>query len=168
MEVSKPLVVAAQGHCVGWGFALLLASDVRVLADDARIGFTNLRFFGGASTGGYLERLFAQVPYARAVDLALTGRVISADEALEHGLATTVCARSDLQRVAEGWVDRLRATPPQVLRTVKRAGRRVQDNVVGTSFEMTESDGLAFIASDDFEEAFAAWREKRAPRWSGR
>lgn len=164
----KPIIVAVQGYCVGWGMVVLMAADVRILATDAKVGFTNLRVFGGAGTGGYVERALLQLPYTRAIDLLLTGRVVTAGEASAYGIATEVCERADLDARTDAWCERILETPPMVLRTVKAAARRLHDSIVSDLYNETERAGLAFLESHDFAEAMDAWRERRDPTWTGR
>lgn len=166
-KCPKPLIAAVQGYCVGWGMVVLIASDIRVLADDAKIGFTNLRYFGGAGSGGFVERALLQLPYARAIDMLLTGRLLDAEEALSYGVATEVCDRAELVTRVDEWAERVLATPPMVLQTVKAAARRLHDTMLGRLYEDTERAGLRYFMTEDFSEGMNAWRERRPPSWSG-
>ncbi|XP_076239265.1 short-chain-enoyl-CoA hydratase [Calliopsis andreniformis] len=84
---KKPLVAAIDGYAVGVGFELALMCDIRIVEDCAVLGFLNRRFGIPILTGGTV-RLPALIGYSRAMEMILTGRAISAEEALQWGLAT--------------------------------------------------------------------------------
>lgn len=83
---KKPLVAALNGYAVGAGFELALMCDLRVIEETAKMGFLNRRFGIPTLCGGTV-RLPALIGYSRAMDLILTGRLISAEEAFNWGIA---------------------------------------------------------------------------------
>jgi enoyl-CoA hydratase/carnithine racemase len=88
-------IAAVQGHAIGAGFQLALNCDMRVLADDARFSMAEVTLGLVPDLGG-TKRLTELVGPSRALEICVTGRRISADEADRIGLATTVVARADL------------------------------------------------------------------------
>lgn len=92
MRLSKPVIAAVAGHAVGGGFELALWCDLRVVEEDAVLGFTN-RAWGVPLIDGGTVRLPRLVGLGRALDLVLTGRTIGAAEALAWGIATRVVPR---------------------------------------------------------------------------
>lgn len=89
--IKKPLIGAINGYCVAGGFELALMCDLRVMECDSIMGFFNRRF-GVPLVDGGTVRLSPLIGLSRALDLILTGRQISAQEALEIGLANRVVA----------------------------------------------------------------------------
>lgn len=89
--IKKPLICAMNGYCVAGGMELALLCDLRVMECDAVMGFFNRRF-GVPLLDGATVRLAPMIGLSRALDLVLTGRQISAKEALEIGLANRVVA----------------------------------------------------------------------------
>lgn len=91
MMVSKPLVCGISGYCIGSGLELALLCDLRVIEEDACLGFFNRRF-GVPLMDGAPQRLAALIGLSRALDLVLTGRVLSGKESFEIGLANRLVA----------------------------------------------------------------------------
>jgi enoyl-CoA hydratase/carnithine racemase len=103
-------VAAVQGHAIGAGFQLALACDLRVLSDDARLTMAEITLGLVPDLGG-TKRLVELVGYARALELCLTARRVSADEALRLGLATVVVPRDDLDSAVADLVSAILAAP---------------------------------------------------------
>ncbi|MEV0715147.1 enoyl-CoA hydratase/isomerase family protein [Asanoa sp. NPDC050611] len=103
-------VAVVQGHAIGAGFQLALACDLRVLADDARLTMAEITLGLVPDLGG-TKRLVELVGYARALELCLTARRVSADEALRLGLATVVVPRDDLDSAVADLVSAILAAP---------------------------------------------------------
>jgi enoyl-CoA hydratase/carnithine racemase len=89
--IKKPMIAAVSGYCVAGGLELALLCDLRVMECDSIMGFYNRRF-GVPLVDGGTVRLSAMIGLSRALDLVLTGRQITAKEALEIGLANRVVA----------------------------------------------------------------------------
>ncbi len=89
--IKKPMIAAVSGYCVAGGLELALLCDLRVMEDDAIMGFYNRRF-GVPLVDGGTVRLSAMIGLSKALDLVLTGRQIAAKEALDIGLANRVVA----------------------------------------------------------------------------
>lgn len=89
--IKKPMIAAVSGYCVAGGLELALLCDLRVMESDSIMGFFNRRF-GVPLVDGGTVRLSAMIGLSRALDLVLTGRQITAKEALEIGLANRVVA----------------------------------------------------------------------------
>lgn len=89
--VSKPIVCGISGYCIGSGLELALLCDLRVVEEDACLGFFNRRF-GVPLMDGAPQRLTALVGLSRALDLVLTGRVVSGKEAFDIGLSNRLVA----------------------------------------------------------------------------
>src|ERR1700747_1970195 len=98
VSYSKPIVAAVNGDCIGGGLELMLSTDIRAAAPEARFGLTEVKWliypFGGSTI-----KLIQQIGYVHAMDLLLTARLIDAGEAVRLGLVNRLLPRSELM----GW-----------------------------------------------------------------
>ncbi|MDP1632516.1 MAG: enoyl-CoA hydratase/isomerase family protein [Caulobacter sp.] len=167
-RVSKPLVAAIHGFCLGGGLEMALACDIRLAAPDAVFGLPEVNLGVIPGYGG-TQRLSRLVGMGHAQDLIMTGRRIDAGEALSLGLVTRLEASRDaLTESARGLALNLAAKPPAAMACAKEAVRAGWDMDItrGLAFER---DLFTFLsATEDRLEAAAAFREKRAPSFTGR
>jgi enoyl-CoA hydratase/carnithine racemase len=111
-------VAAVQGHAIGAGFQLALACDLRVLADNARLSMAEVTLGLVPDLGG-TKRLVELVGYARALEICLTGRSVTADEAHRIGLASLVVEASELRYAVRDLTAALLAAPRGVTSEIK-------------------------------------------------
>ncbi|MDQ3822449.1 MAG: enoyl-CoA hydratase-related protein [Actinomycetota bacterium] len=162
-----PLVAAVSGYCLGGGCELALSCDVVVASETARFGQpeTGLGIIPGA---GGTQRWARAVGKAVAMDVVLSGRFLTADEARAAGLVSRVVAR-------EAWLEEAK----RVARDIASKGpvaTRLAKEAVDRAFETTLALGLEYerrllylaFASDDAREGLAAFVEKRPPEFRGR
>jgi enoyl-CoA hydratase/carnithine racemase len=166
-QVCKPVIAAVHGICVGAGLEIALACDIRVAATDAHFALPETAL-GVIPGGGGTQRLSRLIGLGRALDMVLTGEALCAQRALETGLVTRLApsrqaALAEALRLAELMAERA----PIATAYAKEAV------LVGATMPLR--DGLrlekslfAILASTkDRQEAVAAFREKRKPRFSG-
>lgn len=163
---SKPTIGAVHGYALGGGVELLLALDLRLLADDAKLGLPEitLGLFPGA---GGTQRLIRQVPLCRAKELMFTGDMITADQALTLGLANRVVPRERLLEEARSLAVRISEKSPLVLELLKRT--------LVNGAEMPPNAALAYeqamigltLDTADAHEGCQAFLERRAPHFRG-
>ncbi len=117
--LEKPVIAAINGTCVGGGLELAMACDLRVAARSARFGLpeNNLGLIPGI---GGCSRLMKLVGFGRAKELVLTGEIITAEDALHHGLVSRVVDDGALTTEARTLAERLRGKAPQALGVAKR------------------------------------------------
>jgi len=118
--LTKPVVAAVQGHCVGGGLELALACDLRVAADDARFALPEVSLGSVPGSGG-LQRLPAIVGLGIAKEWVFTGRVVRAAEAYQRGLVNRVVPREQLTAAAHDLAATLATHSPVALRLAKVA-----------------------------------------------
>jgi enoyl-CoA hydratase len=165
--LGTPLVAAVSGFCLGGGCELALSCDLIVASETARFGQpeTGLGIIPGA---GGTQRLPRAVGKAVAMDMVLTGRLLTAREALAAGLVARVVAK-------EAWLEEAK----RVARAIAEKGPvavRLASEAVDRSFEAPLSLGLDYerrllalaFASDDASEGLSAFLEKRRPEFEGR
>jgi enoyl-CoA hydratase/carnithine racemase len=165
-ECPLPIVAAVNGVAAGAGSVLALASDFRLLAPEARFSFLFTRVgLAGADMGAayLLPRL---VGLGRATELLVLGDEVSAERAVEIGLAGRVA--DDLAGDARALARRLADGPALAYSTTKLLLTRELDLDLGGAIEMEALAQALLMKSDDFREFYAAWSEGRSPAWSGR
>ncbi|MCI0548870.1 MAG: enoyl-CoA hydratase-related protein [Candidatus Rokubacteria bacterium] len=163
----QPIVAAIRGHCFGGGLELALACDIRVAADDARLGLTeiDLAIIPG---GGGTQRLPRLVGRGKALEMILTGARIPAAEALRIGLVERVVPAGELLDHARALARTLAEKAPIALRYAKEAVTAGLAMSLGDGLRL-EGDLSTFLrATEDRLEGARAFLEKRRPRWSGR
>lgn len=159
INCSKPLIAAVNGICVGWGMVVLLSTDIRIAAPHARFGSV------GRMGGGMAERLPRQVPYAVAMRLLLSGKLLTAQEAQHFGLINEVVEADQLLATAEKVTEDILRVSPLMQRSIKRAVRRSYESPLGAAIAATQSENLIYWHTDDYQEGLRAFVEKRAPVW---
>lgn len=160
--LEKPVVSAINGLCLGGGFEIMLSTDIRIAADDARFALPETGV-GVVPAGGTLVRLVRQIPYAFAMDLMLRGAPIDADTALRYGLLNRVVPKARLRDEAFILAEELLTKSRTAVATVKRAVRALQDLPEDEAFRHEAVLGQQAFASDDAREGLAAFAERRSP-----
>jgi len=165
-EFWKPIVCAVNGLALGSGFSMLLATDVRIAAEHATFGLSQVKW--GLVSGHATQLAPRFLSYPQAMELLLTGESISAQRAYEIGLINRVVPADRLMDEAQATAAKIAAHPPLALQGIKEAAVR------GLDFPLREAivwglrmERLCQATADGVEgpRAFAA---KRAPQWRGR
>jgi enoyl-CoA hydratase/carnithine racemase len=166
-ELPFPTVAAVRGAAAGGGCELAIACDLRVLADDARIGLreTALGIIPGA---GGTQRLARIAGSARAKRWIFTARMHEAAEALADGVADRVVPAHRLDEEAEDFAASIASNAPLALRLAKRAIDGGLDGTLGRGLELEWECYLPTLDTEDRVEALRAFAEKRPPRFRGR
>lgn len=157
---SKPIVAAVAGYAFGGGLELVLLSDIVIAADNARFGFPEITLGVLPQLGG-VSLLTARVGRAKAADLLLTGRHISAEEALACGLVSRVVDSSDLLNETSETARRIADMPVAGVRLVKRAIL----NACDSGIKNEETIARLSLMSADAKEGVRALKENRAPKF---
>ena len=166
-KIRTPIVAAVSGYCLGGGCELAMACDLIVASETAQFGQpeTNLGVLPGA---GGTQRLTRAIGKSKAMDVILTGRFLSADEAERAGLVARVVPK-------DAWLDEAKGVA-QTIAAKSPVGIRLAKEAVNLAFETTLAGGLdverkAFHlarSSEDAEEGLKAFTEKREPNFKGR
>lgn len=165
---QKPLIAAIHGYCMGGGMELALGCDIRFASPDAIFSLPETAL-GLIPGGGGTQRLPRVVGPGRAMDLLLSGDRINAETAKDIGLVTRLASSSEsmLDEVRE-FANRIAAKAPAATLAVKRATRVALDLDLKKGLDL-ELDLFAMLKpSEDAKEAAVAFKEKRAPIFSGR
>jgi enoyl-CoA hydratase/carnithine racemase len=166
-DCPVPVVAQVDGVCVGAGLGLALAADLIWCSDRAR--FSAIFAKRGLSLDFGTSWLLRQrVGVHKAKEMAFTGRVVGADEALTLGLVNAVVPAADLDNATGATVDAIAAGPPLALSMTKR---ELDNASHGSLAQALEAEALAQslnVHTDDLREAMMAFAERRSPNFSGR
>ena len=162
-----PLVAAVSGYCLGGGCELALACDLIVASETAKFGQpeTSLGIIPGA---GGTQRFTRAVGKALAMDVILSGRMLSAEEALAAGLVARVVSREAWLEEAKRVAREVASKGPVATRLAKEAVDRAYESTLQLGLEYERRALYLAFASEDAREGLTAFIEKRKPEWKGR
>jgi enoyl-CoA hydratase len=165
--IRTPLIAAVRGFALGGGCELAMSCDIIVAADDAVFGQpeVNLGVMPGA---GGTQRLTRAIGKARAMDLILTGRTLSAADGERMGLVSRVVAPDTTLDEALDLARRIAGQAPVAVLAAKEAIRQAEELPLSAGLQHERRAFYLLFASDDQEEGMAAFVEKRPPQWKGR
>src|SRR3954467_669547 len=166
-RIRVPLIAAVRGFALGGGCELAMACDMVVAADDATFGQPEIKLGVMPGAGG-TQRLTRALGKARAMELILTGRNLSAREAYERGLVSEIVAREEVLPAALALASEIASLPPLAVRAAKEAVNRAYELSLDAGLEFERRNFFMLFASEDQKEGMRAFIEKRAPTWKGR
>ncbi|MFV0320186.1 MAG: enoyl-CoA hydratase/isomerase family protein [Microbacterium sp.] len=162
-----PTFAAVQGACLGVGLGLAIATDVVYVADDAKVGSPFAGLGALLDSGGHAllnERLGAH----RTLDLVYTGELMSGGEAVASGLFSRSVPRDDLDAFTRERVARAAQGPTQAFVASKRIIADLRDEALWATVAAESAGQESLRATADYREGFAAFQQKRSPRFTGR
>jgi len=163
-----PTFAAAQGACLGVGLGLLAATDVVYVADDAKIGSPFAALGATLDSGGHWLLVSRLGPH-RALDLIYSGRLLSGAEAVAGGLFSRALPADDLRPAVDAAANAAAAGATQALLASKRIVAGLRDGTLNLwdSVAAENAAQAALRDTEDYREGFAAFQQKRKPRFSG-
>jgi len=168
--LELPVVALVNGVAAAGGLELLISCDLALAAASARIGDAHLNY-GQMGGGGVLTLLPRLVGVARAAELIFSGRFLSAAEAAEWGLVSSVVPDDDLLAAGLAFARGVAAKSPLAVANAKRVLNTVWAESMsvraGLALEL-ETNAVYCLTSEDAPEGLAAFRDKRSPRFTGR
>ena len=165
-QTSKPIIAAINGPAIGIGLTMTLTMDLRIASDQARFAmrFVKMGITPEAASTVYLPQI---VGIANALELSMTGRIISADDALRFGLVSRVVPHDQLMSETLALADEIASNPTDAVRAAKQLMHR---NMVEQDREAVQKrEGAAIYKqyeSAGHKEAVRAFIEKRPPRFN--
>jgi enoyl-CoA hydratase len=159
----KPVVSAVRGLCIGGGFEIMLATDIRIAAADSIFQLPEATH-GFVPAGGTLVRLVRQIGYAHAMEIMLTARRFSADEMAAKGVVNQVVASEDVLVTALEIAHRIAGFSPNAIQTIKEAALTLQGLPLQEAFRQEAILGQRTFTSEDAKRGLAAFakREQRS------
>jgi enoyl-CoA hydratase/carnithine racemase len=167
LEVWKPVVAAVNGYCLAGGMTLLFATDIRVAAEHAVFGISEVKR-GILPGNGGTQRAIRQLPYPIAMELLLIGDTLTAQQALQYGLINKVVPKERLMDTAEEYARKLVANAPLAVRAIKELAVRSQYLHLSDGLRLESSIQQVLRQSEDAKEGPRAFAEKRKANWTGR
>ncbi|HEX5015883.1 MAG TPA: enoyl-CoA hydratase-related protein [Candidatus Limnocylindrales bacterium] len=165
--VRTPTIAAVRGFALGGGCELAMSCDMIVAAEDAQFGQPEIKL-GVIPGAGGTQRLTRAIGKARAMELILTGRNMTAPEADAAGLLTKVVAPDETLNAALDLAARIAAQAPVAVQQAKQAILRAHELSLSAGLDFERRAFFLLFATDDQSEGMQAFTEKRPPNWNGR
>jgi enoyl-CoA hydratase/carnithine racemase len=165
--LPMPTIAAIEGDALGGGLELALCCDLRIASEGAHLGLPEVRLAVTPSTGG-TQRLPRIVGVARAKELLLTGRILTAEEAERIGLVNEVVPAGQAVSRARAISDEIAERGPLAVREVKGLVDGALDRDLETGHAAEIETSVRIFATDDLLEGTRAFIEKRPPQYRGR
>ncbi len=147
-RIPKPVVAAVTGYALGGGCELALCADVRIAADNAKLGQPEI-LLGVIPGAGGTQRLTRLVGPSRAKDIIFTGRFVGAEEALAIGFVDKVVPAAEVYDAAVAWAAAFAAGPAYALRAAKEAIDRGIETDLETGLQIERQQFAALFATED-------------------
>lgn len=165
-EIYQPTICAIQGVATGAGACITTACDFRIGAEDARIGYGEVKI-GVNLMWNAVPICVRLVGPARAKRMIMTGKLFGARTLEDWGFLDEVVPRDDLDAAAHRWAAEYAALPPIPVQMIKRSVNMVAGALDRAIMHMDADQWLLTTTTDDFQEAVSAFFEKRKPTFSG-
>jgi len=167
LELWKPLIAAINGMAVGGGLEIAMACDIRIASETARLGTPEVNL-GLIPGWGGTQRLPRMVPWCKAAEILLTGRVIDAGEAYRIGLVNKVVPQAEVMNTAKEWAQVICQAAPLSVRAVKEAMVRGYSMSLEDGLKLENSLVAYLLGTEDFTEGTTAFVEKRKPDYKAK
>lgn len=165
-EIPQPTICAVRGVAMGGGACIASACDFRIAADNARVGYGEVKMGMNLMWGG-VPQCMALIGLSRAKQMIMSGDLLDAETLLDWGFFDAVCTEEEMNREVARWIDRYAQLPPIAVQMIKSGINNVADAVGAAVMHMDSDQFLLAVGSKDSEEAIAAFLSKREPIFSG-
>lgn len=166
-DCYKPFIAAVNGLALGGGFEIALACDIIIAAEGASFGLPEPRVGLMAGAGG-VHRLPRQIPYHLAMNMIMTSKRITAQEAMQYGIVAEIVKPEDLMATAMSYADEIMKGAPLSIRASKESAMEGIRLPLEEAMAKTYPGNLAMYQSEDMKEGPRAFVEKRTPNWKGK
>jgi len=167
LELWKPMIAAINGMALGGGLELALACDIRIAAEGARLGTPEVTL-GLIPGWGGTQRLPRAIPWCKAAELLLMGKLIDAQEAYRIGLVNQIVPQAEVMATAKEWAEALCKAAPLAVRAAKEAMLRGSAMTIEEGLRLENALVASVMATEDFEEGTTAFVEKRKPNYKAK
>ena len=166
-RAKKPIVAAVSGWCLGGGCELMMHCDIIIASETAQIGQPEINIGVMPGAGG-TQRLTRAVGKALAMDVILSGRFLSAQEALDHGLVSRVVPKEHFYTEALKVAQTLASKGPIALKLAKESVLKAAETTLSEGLEYERKLFYTLFATEDQKDGMRAFVEKRKPNFVGR
>lgn len=165
-RLGKPSLCAANGHVLAGGMGLALCCDLLIAKQGISFGTPEINI--GAFPYMIMAIIYRNVPRKKVNEMMLLGERISAEQAVEYGIANRVAAAEDFDGAVADWAAKLASKSPVLMRLGHDAMYRQSDMSLDDGLEYLRSQLSLTFSTEDIGEGVKAFFEKREPRWKGR
>jgi enoyl-CoA hydratase len=165
-RLGKPTLCAANGHVLAGGMGLALSCDLVIAKEGATFGTPEINV--GAFPYMIMAIIYRNVPRKKVNEMMLLGERLSAEQAVEYGLANKVVPAGEFDAAVADWAGKLASKSPVLMRLGHDAMYRQQDMAVDDALEFLRSQLSLTFSTEDIVEGVSAFFEKREPEWKGR
>jgi enoyl-CoA hydratase len=166
-QIKKPMIAAVSGFALGGGCELAMLCDIIIASDTAQFGQPEINIGVMPGAGG-TQRLTRAIGKSLAMELVLTGRMISAHRALERGLVSRVVPVEYYLHEAFALAEEIACKAPVAVRLAKESVGKAFSTPLELGLEYERKNFYMLFSTDDQKEGMAAFLEKRTPQWKGR
>jgi crotonobetainyl-CoA hydratase len=166
-SLNVPVIARVNGYALGGGFEMVLGCDLVVACEEASFGLPEA-LVGRMPLDGGMTLLQRQIPYRQAMAMLMTGRRVTAREALDMGLVNEVVPRAELDAAVDRWVEGVLACAPLSVQAIKQVVRRTSTLSASEAQALRLPALVNALQSEDAHEGVRAFQEKRKPLWRGR
>jgi enoyl-CoA hydratase len=166
-KIKKPIIAAVSGFALGGGCELMMHCDIIIASETARIGQPEI-LIGVMPGAGGTQRLTRAVGKGLAMEMILTGRQITGEEAMRAGLVNKVVPVEFYLEEAQKLAREISDKPPIAVRLAKEAILKSFDTTIEMGLEYERKNFYLLFASEDMREGMSAFIEKRKPEWKGK
>jgi len=166
-RVKTPIIAAVSGVALGGGCELVMICDMIVASETARFGQPEINIGVMPGAGG-TQRLTRAVGKALAMEMVLTGRMITAEEARDAGLINKIVPVEFYLDAALKLAREVAARPPIAVKLAKESVLKSFDTTINDGLEFERKNFYLLFSTDDMKEGMAAFIQKRRPEWKGR
>ena len=167
IELWKPLIAAINGLALGGGLEIALTCDIRIASENARLGTPEVTL-GLIPGWGGTQRLSRVIPWAKAAEMLLMGRLIDAQEAYRIGLVNKVVPQGEVMPTAKEWAKAICQAGPLAVRAAKEAMIRGYSLSLEDGLKLETSLEARVMETEDFIEGTTAFVERRKPVYKGK
>lgn len=165
-KIKKPIIAAVSGFALGGGCELAMTCDLIIASETARFGQPEINIGVMPGAGG-TQRLTRAVGKAKAMEIVLTGKPITAEEAKQWGLVNKVVPVEYYLQEAKDLAKEIASKPPVAVRLAKEAVLKSFDTTIEGGLEFERRNFYLLFASNDQKEGMSAFVEKRRAEWKG-
>jgi enoyl-CoA hydratase/carnithine racemase len=165
-KLGKPTLCAANGHVLAGGLGLALSCDLLIAKEGITFGTPEINI--GAFPYMIMAIIYRNVPRKKVNEMLLLGERISADQAVDYGLANKVVPVDEFKPAVDEWAAKLASKSPLLMKLGHDAMYRQDDMALDDALEFLRSQLTLTFSTEDIQEGVAAFFEKREPEWKGR
>jgi len=166
-NLRKPVIAAINGHALGGGCELAIACDIRIATEKTKIGLPELNLGIIPSAGG-TQRLSRLIGKGRAIDMILTGKILTGEEAERIGLVSESVKAEDLKEAVEEKANQIKSKGPLATRLAKEVIHNGYDTDMQTGLLVEKLAQALLFSTNDKTEGATAFLEKRNPDFKGK